>query len=795
MTWVKMPIQEQWEDASGNPASGYVIKAYLPGTTTVTPMAIDKNGSTTVTSVTLNASGVPSVSGNQVVLYIDREFKYAVFENATDAAANSSPIYGFFDNVKVGDLGTTVGGYADLLALAPGSYAEGDSVYLTDDGVFGHFVVKSGSETDDGGNIKTNATWTAASKYFERRSDILINVQNFGAIADNSTDCISAIKQAIVAARAIYTATGSIVTVWFPDAGNYYKHSEGIPIVTGVYLSCQSRHSVTLRTTGTQASVYSATESNGVFTDNLDQAVNVNTAENCGIINLKFENDGTISSTSPDSSTAFEAAIHLHNCPDIELFNVRVSCKTNYVGGIWIKNSYRANLYNPKVDRNTGYIGGTGIYIESITNATSLYKPAVYGNFAYGIKIANPDTVSIFEGNAEQAWVNLSIAADNPKVYGGYYEGGKISEIDVGWDLATVCMDWLIDHVWLNGNGGLNLRSANNRWVASGSGTNEYYIQRASGALDPQIPRPWVILENSVAMNKASVGALTAGSWGWGNSDSLGYDTIYVRLTDGTDPDTKASGYLTTGVHAIRMGNCVGGEVNYPHFEGSYTKRFASETGANGNKGNVIKIGRGDASAPDLDGYGLDDGRNVVKIVSQDYDDYRQYKEWSTSTGLPIETELNQRGAGFCMFFVWIRNNAGTLEAKITDGDDAATTYDQCFQSLSATYVTCNTAVSSGSDFGSSGVGIFSGVASLVLLNTNEQTASRQGCICGPVVTNNGDQIAVVPRVANRSVNGTDISRIELLFRNQLTDTAYDINTTNLANGEYLKVPVMGFIR
>jgi hypothetical protein len=39
-------------------------------------------------------------------------------------------------------------------------------------------------------------------------------------------------------------------------------------------------------------------------------------------------------------------------------------------------------------------------------------------------------------------------------------------------------------------------------------------------------------------------GTLAAGEWGWGDADGLGFDTLYVRLNDGTDPDTKAVSYV-----------------------------------------------------------------------------------------------------------------------------------------------------------------------------------------------------------------------------------------------------------
>ena len=73
-------------------------------------------------------------------------------------------------------------------------------------------------------------------------------------------------------ARRVYTSANELsnITLFYPDAPNAYEHSEGLPIVTGVIHACSSRHSVTLECTGNEASMYTATESAGVFTDNLD---------------------------------------------------------------------------------------------------------------------------------------------------------------------------------------------------------------------------------------------------------------------------------------------------------------------------------------------------------------------------------------------------------------------------------------------------------------------------------------------------------------------------------------------
>jgi hypothetical protein len=83
-------------------------------------------------------------------------------------------------------------------------------------------------------------------------------------------------------------------------------------------------------------------------------------------------------------------------------------------------------------------------------------------------------------------------------------------------------------------------------WTASGANANAYYLRWNSS--NPLVPTDANrrILENGTPLTLgASVAALTAGQYFYGDADTLGYSTIYVRLSDSTDPDTKANGYVS----------------------------------------------------------------------------------------------------------------------------------------------------------------------------------------------------------------------------------------------------------
>lgn len=99
------------------------------------------------------------------------------------------------------------------------------------------------------------------------------------------------------------------------------------------------------------------------------------------------------------------------------------------------------------------------------------------------------------------------------------------------------------------------------KWTASGSGTDEYYLELLAGG-DPSISSSIIsVYEGDVIMTEATVGSLSAGEWDLGDNDSLGFTTLYVRLTGGEDPDIKGNGWVayalgidTTGFTAFTSG-------------------------------------------------------------------------------------------------------------------------------------------------------------------------------------------------------------------------------------------------
>ncbi len=98
----------QYEDGSGDPFSGAVLKAYQAGTTTNITMAIDGDGTSPQTSIALNASGYPEVSSNEVIPYLDEDYKLSLYPTQAAADSDTGAIW-TIDNIGVGTSGSIFG--------------------------------------------------------------------------------------------------------------------------------------------------------------------------------------------------------------------------------------------------------------------------------------------------------------------------------------------------------------------------------------------------------------------------------------------------------------------------------------------------------------------------------------------------------------------------------------------------------------------------------------------------------------------------------------------------------------
>ena len=117
----------QYQDTSGNNASGFVLKAYSSGTLTNISMATDSTGDTTAATITLNSDGYPAVSGTIIIPYINEKYKLALYPTQAAADADTGSTW-LIDAIPIsGDLFSvtqTISGTTALDSSDDGNHIE-----------------------------------------------------------------------------------------------------------------------------------------------------------------------------------------------------------------------------------------------------------------------------------------------------------------------------------------------------------------------------------------------------------------------------------------------------------------------------------------------------------------------------------------------------------------------------------------------------------------------------------------------------------------------------------------------
>ncbi len=89
----------------------------------------------------------------------------------------------------------------------------------------------------------------------------------------------------------------------------------------------------------------------------------------------------------------------------------------------------------------------------------------------------------------------------------------------------------------LNSNTRFTLLQTDGGWTDSPTTPNEYYLPPSNTFSFKASPDD--VYEDDTAMTPGTLGSLAVGEWAFGNQDTLAFPTIYVRLSDDTDPDSK----------------------------------------------------------------------------------------------------------------------------------------------------------------------------------------------------------------------------------------------------------------
>lgn len=217
----------------------------------------------------------------------------------------------------------------------------------------------------------------------------------------------------------------------------------------------------------------------------------------------------------------------------VVLKDMRITNGIEY--GLWTSGSGQTFLQNVVIENND-----IGMRIAGGSRAFTMIDTTVQSNDTGGIEIVGSQL------NMNIAMYSCYIESNGPGTDAGSPYHVSLTSLQHGdVERFPIGADW--------------------SWTLSGSGTSEYYLRTNTGA-NPTYPSPVGVVENGTAMTLGSLGSLSAGEYAFGNNDSLGYSTLYVRLTDSTDPDTKANTFLDveSGTNIVHMQDCYFHGVNDP---------------------------------------------------------------------------------------------------------------------------------------------------------------------------------------------------------------------------------------
>lgn len=114
--------------------------------------------------------------------------------------------------------------------------------------------------------------------------------------------------------------------------------------------------------------------------------------------------------------------------------------------------------------------------------------------------------------------------ADSADIYLGFYETAADHETSINIRDTAAVYKWTLSD-------------------SAESGTGEYYADLTAGG-DPSLISPDWVEEGGTQMVNGTLGSLTASQWGYGDNDTLGYSTVYVRQDDDADPDGEADNHI-----------------------------------------------------------------------------------------------------------------------------------------------------------------------------------------------------------------------------------------------------------
>lgn len=210
----------QFEISSGVPASGYVLKAYSAGTSTPISMYTDYTGGTSASTITLNASGYPAVSGNVVIPHLSENFKLALYATQAAADANTGAVWSV-DNIRIAsasytaqdiDLGSS--GVAGSLDIFPSTASKGKRHFVAANNAADYTITETNASFGQAATITLPDPGAAAANYVLSEGAATINgVKTFGSLnLHKATNAITAFAGGGQASATALTSTINSIT-------------------------------------------------------------------------------------------------------------------------------------------------------------------------------------------------------------------------------------------------------------------------------------------------------------------------------------------------------------------------------------------------------------------------------------------------------------------------------------------------------------------------------------------------------------------------------------------------------
>jgi len=282
---------------------------------------------------------------------IVEENRYALYE-VTNVSAGTGDVT-LSNGLIAGQQGNIVDNkvvdYTELRALRSTVYADGDIINVTNDGIWGEFVVRTGTVTDNGGTLIVFTD--DANRYAERMIKFPLYVGWFGAKGDGVTDDTTSIQAAL-------NVGGHIVIP--QTTSEYLFTSLTLTLSDDLIIEGWDASLKCTAPTAINYAIYFGTNQKNLLIKGIKIDVDDNAYQGLAI---QQESGATLKDVQLDN---------------VEVSNVyRAGLTFNGGDGIWIRGGYRRVVLNNPIVKGVKLATGAGI-----PGAAGVFGISILANFA-----------------------------------------------------------------------------------------------------------------------------------------------------------------------------------------------------------------------------------------------------------------------------------------------------------------------------------------------------------------------------------------------------------------------------